>query len=84
MSSGFAHWFPCDKAIRKSRFSRFTWSGTHRGSFLGIPATGKRINVKAVVIDRLLGARMADSRILIYNLSKLQQLDALPAAQTAG
>jgi hypothetical protein len=49
--------FPCDKAIRKSRFSRFTWSGTRRRSFLGIPATGKRIDVKGAVIDRLWGAR---------------------------
>lgn len=30
------------------------------------------------------GGKMADSRILIDNLSQLQQLDALPAAQTAG
>jgi steroid delta-isomerase-like uncharacterized protein len=64
-------------------FSRFTWSGTHRGSFLGIRATGRRINVKGVVIDRLMGCKMADSRILIDNLSMLQQLGALPTAQTA-
>jgi hypothetical protein len=31
-----------------------------------------------------MGGKMADSRILIDNLSQLQQLDALPAAQTAG
>src|SRR5271167_4372525 len=26
-------------------FSRFTWSGTHRGAFLGIPATGRDVRV---------------------------------------
>ena len=24
-------------------FSRFTWHGTHRGEFFGVPATGKQI-----------------------------------------
>ncbi len=33
--------------------TRFTWTGTHRDTFLGIPATGKRVEVKGVVIDRL-------------------------------
>src|SRR5215469_3307851 len=44
--------------------TRFTWTGTHRGPFLGIPATGRNVRVKGVVIDRLSGGRMADSRIL--------------------
>ena len=32
--------------------TRFTWTGTHRGTFLGIPATGRGVNAKGVVIDR--------------------------------
>ncbi len=43
-------------------FSRFTWTGTHKGAFLGVPATGRRITVKGVVIDRLESGKMADSR----------------------
>ena len=62
--------------------SRFTWSGTHHGVFLGIPATGKRITVKGVVIDRLEAGKMADSRILMDTLSMMQQLGAIPAPQT--
>jgi steroid delta-isomerase-like uncharacterized protein len=60
-------------------FSRFTWSGTHEGSFLGISATGRRITVKGMVIDRLADGRMADSRILMDTLGMMQQLGALPA-----
>jgi steroid delta-isomerase-like uncharacterized protein len=58
--------------------SRFTWSGTHRGEFLRIPPTGKTIQVKGVVIDRLAAGKMADSRILMDNFAMLQQLGAIP------
>jgi steroid delta-isomerase-like uncharacterized protein len=58
--------------------SRFTWSGTHRGTFLGIPATGRSISVKGVVIDRVVAGKMVDSRILMDGLSMMQQLGALP------
>jgi steroid delta-isomerase-like uncharacterized protein len=57
--------------------SRFTWSGTHRGTFLGIPATGRSISVKGVVIDRVVAGKMVDSRILMDGLSMMQQLGAL-------
>jgi steroid delta-isomerase-like uncharacterized protein len=60
--------------------SRFTWSGTHRGVFFGIPATGKSISVKGMVIDRVMAGKMVDSRILMDNLSMLQQLGAIPVA----
>ena len=59
-------------------FTRFTWSGTHQGAFLGVPATGRRITVKGMVIDRLVAGRMADSRILMDTLGMMQQLGALP------
>jgi len=58
--------------------TRFTWSGTHQGAFFGVPATGRRITVKGVVIDRLVAGRMADSRILMDTLGMMQQLGALP------
>ena len=61
--------------------SRFTWTGTHRGTFLGIPATGRRVTVKGVVIDQLVAGRMAKSRILMYTLSMMQQLGVIPAPQ---
>ena len=59
--------------------SRFTWTGTHRGEFLGIPATGKSVNVKGVVIDRVVAGQMTDSRILMDTFGMLQQLGAVPA-----
>ena len=57
--------------------SRFTWTGTHRGTFLGIPATGKSVNVKGVVIDRVVGGMMTDSRILMDTMGLMQQLEVI-------
>ncbi|MGA8669330.1 MAG: ester cyclase [Terracidiphilus sp.] len=64
--------------------TRFTWTGTHRDTFLGIPATGRHVEVKGVVIDRLEAGKMADSRILMDTLGLLQQLGALPSPPAAG
>jgi steroid delta-isomerase-like uncharacterized protein len=60
--------------------TRFTWTGTHRGMFLGVPATGRSVNVKGVVIDRLVESKMKDSRILMDNLTMMQQLGVVPQA----
>lgn len=59
--------------------SRFTWTGTHHGTFLGIPATGRSVAAHGVVIDRLEGGKMADSRILMDTLGLMQQLGVIPA-----
>jgi len=59
--------------------SRFTLYGTHQGAFMGIPATGRRIAVKGVVIDRVVGGKWKDSRILLDNLGLLQQQGAAAA-----
>jgi steroid delta-isomerase-like uncharacterized protein len=58
--------------------TRFTWTGTHRGDFLGTPATGRPVTVKGVVIDRLTESRMADSRILMDTFSLMMQLGVIP------
>ena len=59
-------------------FSRFTWDGTHRGEFFGVPATGKQIKVKGTVVDRVVAGRMAESRILMDGLSMMRQLGVIP------
>jgi steroid delta-isomerase-like uncharacterized protein len=64
--------------------TRFVWTGTHRGPFLGIPATGRPVEVKGVVIDRLENGKMAESRILMDTLSLMQQLGVIAAPPAAG
>lgn len=58
--------------------SRFKWTGTHQGDFLGIPASGRKVVVPGVVIDRLSGGKMADSRILMDTMGMMQQLGVIP------
>ena len=73
------HWVSDETiAAGEKVVTRFTWTGTHRGPFLGIPATGKSVTVKGVVIDRLSGGKMADSRILMDTLGMMQQLGVIP------
>ena len=63
--------------------TRFTWAGTHRGEFLGIAPTGRRVEVWGVVIDVVRGGRFAESRIIMDTLGLMQQLGAVPNAGTA-
>jgi steroid delta-isomerase-like uncharacterized protein len=58
-------------------FSRFTWHGTHRGEFFGVPATGKQIKVKGMVVDRVVAGKMVESRILMDGLSMMRQLGVI-------
>lgn len=54
--------------------SRFTWTGTHRGAFMGIPATGKPVRVWGIVIDRLVDGRIKETRILMDTMGMMMQL----------
>ena len=58
--------------------TRFTWTGTHRAPFLGVPATGRPVRVWGVVIDRLEAGRIRDTRLIMDTLGMLGQLGVLP------
>jgi steroid delta-isomerase-like uncharacterized protein len=58
--------------------SRFEWSGTHKGEFLGVPATDRPVKVWGVVIDRLENGRIKDTRIIMDTLGLMAQPGALP------
>ena len=64
--------------------TRFSWSGTHRGEFLWIPAIHGVVRVWGMVIDRFEGEKVKSTRILIDTLSLLQRLGVGPAAPEAG
>ena len=60
--------------------SRFEWTGTHTGVFLGIPATGKPVRVWGIVIDRLQDGKIKNTRIIMDTLGLMMQLGAIPGS----
>ena len=60
--------------------ARFTMRGTHRGTFFGVPPTGKPIVVQAMNFYRLSGGQFVEERGQPDLLSLLQQIGAVPPA----
>ncbi len=58
--------------------TRFEWTGTHRGVFLGVPATGKAVKVWGAVIDRLVAGKIKDTRIIMDTMGLMMQLGVVP------
>ena len=63
--------------------SRFTWTGTHDGPFLGVPASGRKVSVWGVVIDRFDGDKVRDTRIIMDTLGLMMQIGAIPPPPAA-
>jgi steroid delta-isomerase-like uncharacterized protein len=59
--------------------SRFEWTGTHRGAFLGVPATDRPVTVWGMVIDRFEAGKIKDTRIIMDTLGLMIQLGVVPA-----
>ena len=58
--------------------ARFTMRGTHRGTFFGVPPTGKTIAVQAMNFYRLSGGQFVEERGQPDLLGLLQQIGAVP------
>jgi steroid delta-isomerase-like uncharacterized protein len=86
MFTGFPdlHWTVHDTLAEHDRvMSLSTWTGTHRGTFLGIPATGRTVRVEAWTVDRYDHGRMVESRIIMDVAALLAQLGVIPAPDQA-
>ena len=58
---------------------RTTVSGTHQGTFMGIPPTGKHFTQQQIHIVRIVDGKGVEHRAVRDDLSMLQQLGVLPA-----
>lgn len=58
--------------------ARFKCSGTHRGDFMGMPPTGKRMEVTEVYFLTVVGGKIVDYVGVEDNLGRLQQLGLSP------
>jgi steroid delta-isomerase-like uncharacterized protein len=64
--------------------SRWTWSFTHHGAFQGIPATGKRITITGVNLERFTGGKLVERWVEMDQVGMMQQLGAMPAPGQGG
>lgn len=62
-------------------YARETWSGTHVGDFNGIPATGKRIQIGVMTMDRIVGGKIVEHRGMFDVQGFIQQFGLVPEPQ---
>jgi steroid delta-isomerase-like uncharacterized protein len=63
---------------------RFVYRGTHAGEFMGIPATGRRVEMRSIDIWRVEDDMFVEHWDELNILQVLQQIGALPAGADAG
>lgn len=63
---------------------RATARGTHGGELMGMPASGKRIEVQEIDIARIEGGKIAEVWAAPDLFSALQQLGMLPSEEATG
>jgi len=63
--------------------TRVTWTGTHTGDLMGIPATGKRVKVVDMHVDRLANGKITERFAVTDSMGLMQQLGVIPAPEQA-
>ena len=68
-----------DKVFEANRLvTHWTCTGTHNGEFQGIPATGKRINIRGLALARIENGKVAEEHVYFDRLTMLEQLGVAP------
>jgi steroid delta-isomerase-like uncharacterized protein len=58
--------------------SRWTGTGTHTGELMGIPATGKQVNMTGITIVRVADGKIAEFWMESDQMGMMQQLGVVP------
>lgn len=58
--------------------ARITITGTHEGEFMGMPASGKRIEVEAIDMLRIRNGQATEHWGVTDSMTMMQQLGAIP------
>ena len=73
------HWTIEDLIAEKDKVvASWTMSGTHKGDYMGIPATNKKVSVEGITIHNVAGGKIMDSYSNWDVLGMMQQLGAVP------
>ena len=57
---------------------RFTARGTHDGPFMGVPASGRKVEIQGIGIDRVREGKTVERWLQYDSAGLLQQLGAFP------
>jgi steroid delta-isomerase-like uncharacterized protein len=60
-----------------------TWEGTHRGTFMAIPPTGRTVSVEYWTMNYYRDGKVAESRIIMDTMGLMQQLGVIPGPTPA-
>ena len=84
---GFTQAFPDSKIAVETLISDgnmtatlWTITGTHKGDFQGVPATGRAVKFSGIEMNRFVDGRAAEHWGMFDNLALLQQIGAMPKA----
>jgi hypothetical protein len=67
-----------DKVVTRERIT-----GTHRGSYMGLPATGKQVAYNEITVSRFADGRIVEAWAVVDILSVMKQLGAIPTGPKA-
>ena len=59
--------------------SQLAMEGTHQGAWMGIPPTGRRLQIRMVTVHRIAKNKIAEDWVLVESLGFFQQLGMLPS-----
>jgi steroid delta-isomerase-like uncharacterized protein len=59
--------------------TRLTWRATHSGDFQGLPATGTRVAVSGITVERIRDGKIVERWVSLDQLGMMQQLGLIPA-----
>jgi len=63
---------------------RYTISGTHKGEFMGVPPTNKKVTLWGICIDRIAGGKFVESWVRYDTLGFKEQLGLVPTSEKQG
>ena len=58
--------------------NRFVYYRTHRGEFMGVAPTGRRVTFRGLALDRVVDGKIVEHRAMFDAMTMMQQLGVIP------
>ena len=75
--------FTVEDTVSENDMIAVSWviTGTHKGEFWGVPATGRQITMEGITINHITDGKIMDSDVSLDSLGLMRQLGAFPAVE---